>query len=596
MAAARRRAASAGRGAMSSTNAAVPARRKAVAAALGVAISGGPARLTIAADVGLAVGHHHHERDLPIAPRNVGEQRGGLDARGERGAAAAGLAGERALGTGQRAGRRQHHGGGGAAERDQRDRVATHVAIGEDQLHRALGLGEAVERSRAGRVDADDGERFAALLEARDAEILAADQHAARLHHTGGAAAQRLPRRGGAQRVDQGEAPAAAWCAASRAGGTATRGGLTRRAALATGRNARRTRGGARQRSEQIGGDGSLGGLGDAVRELLGFVRLALVGGWRVGRLGGLRRFVLRRRRRLVRRPRLVLASRRQLGRARRQHQRGGEFGILPGDDVAAGQRRRRLGRAHRQRGDAQRRDTEGQSGRAQRLDDIARHSDARQARARGGDIFIWHRLDRRALDIYREGKALDQRRRGALVALPFVEQHCGEARRRAAGQPVALGHDLAGVERGAEVGGGGATHAFGHRHHQHPTVGLREQARRGDGTACGEGGGEIEAAEKPALVGPRRQPTPGKFFLLPLAGEGGPAKRGSDEGRCRQGRHRPLPDVPSSDPTASGHLLPRAGEGKSATPPATRPAPARAGRAAPRRRVRADRSRGVAR
>ena len=138
--------------------------------------------------------------------------------------------------------------------------------------------------------------------------------------------------------------------------------------------------------------------------------------------------------------------------------------------------------------------------------------------------------------------------------------------------------------------------HAFGHRHHQHTAVGLRQQAGRGDGTAGGESGGEIEAAEKTALVGSGRQPTPGKFFLLPLAGEGGLAKRGSNEGRCRQGRHRPLPDVPSSDPTASGHLLPRAGEGKSATPPATRPAPARAGRAAPRRRVRADRSRGVAR
>ena len=153
--------------------------------------------------------------------------------------------------------------------------------------------------------------------------------------------------------------------------------------------------------------------------------------------------------------------------------------------------------------------DAKGQRRRAQRLDDIIRHGDAGCAGAGRSYGLARHRLDRGALELQREGDALDQGRRRALVALPLVEQHGGEARRRAAGQPVALGHDLAGVERGAEMGGGGTAHPLGHRHHEHAAVCRGQQARSGDRTAGCERRREIESAEQPALVGAGRQATP---------------------------------------------------------------------------------------
>ena len=170
------------------------------------------------------------------------------------------------------------HLGALAAKRDQRDTVAPHVAIDQQKFDRALDLGEPLHRRRARRIDDKNRGRASALAEADDAEVLGAHLHAPRV--AGRAPAQLLPRRGGAQRINQTE-PAFAQRAAARADGPSAqlRGHVRARLArLRVGRTLRdaklnlpeqirrdrRARGGEHEIGEVVGGDfvrAFLGGL-----------------------------------------------------------------------------------------------------------------------------------------------------------------------------------------------------------------------------------------------------------------------------------------------------------------------------------------------
>ena len=103
-----------------------------------------------------------------------------VDAGGERRAAAAGQAGEAALGAHQRARRRQQQLGAAAAKREQRDAVAPHVAVGQQQFDRALRFGQPMQRRRARGVDDEDRRGPRALPEARDAKVVARARRCAR--------------------------------------------------------------------------------------------------------------------------------------------------------------------------------------------------------------------------------------------------------------------------------------------------------------------------------------------------------------------------------------------------------------------------------
>ena len=181
----------------------------------GVALGVGAAALAVAGDVGAAVGEQDEGGGGAAAADLVGEGGAGVEAGGERGAAAAGEAGEAAAGANEGSGRWEEEFGVAAAEGDERDLVAADVALGEEELDGALGLGEAADGLGAGGVDEEDGGGLAAGLAADDAEVVGADFEAVL------AGAEALEGDGGADRVEEGKAVAASWVAAHDAGGAA---------------------------------------------------------------------------------------------------------------------------------------------------------------------------------------------------------------------------------------------------------------------------------------------------------------------------------------------------------------------------------------
>ena len=181
------------------------------------------ARRSVSRDVGTAVCQEHRCRGLTPPLQVVGEGTGGVNARRQRRPAPSGQSCEAALGPYQRARRRQQQLGRRATKRDECHAVAPHVAVGQQVFHRALGLGEPVERGRARRVDDKDGGRLGALPEARDVKVLAADIDARGAAFGRGrgplAPPNGLPRHRRAQRVDDAQPRPRAKLAATRADG-----------------------------------------------------------------------------------------------------------------------------------------------------------------------------------------------------------------------------------------------------------------------------------------------------------------------------------------------------------------------------------------
>jgi hypothetical protein len=112
-----------------------------------------------------AVGEQHHQRRVARRGHGlrIGQRAAASMARRQRRAAAAGQPRQAALGAHQRARRRQQHLGVAAAEAEHRHLVAPHIAVGQQQLDRALGLGQPVHRRRARRIDDEDGRGLALL-------------------------------------------------------------------------------------------------------------------------------------------------------------------------------------------------------------------------------------------------------------------------------------------------------------------------------------------------------------------------------------------------------------------------------------------------
>ena len=105
-----------------------------------------PPEATAARDVGTPVGHEHDEGRASFAAQAIGEFECGIEAGGNGRAAAAGETGEKLFGAGERAGWGQDDLGPRAAEGDEGDAVAAHVAVREQQLDGALDLGEPMDR------------------------------------------------------------------------------------------------------------------------------------------------------------------------------------------------------------------------------------------------------------------------------------------------------------------------------------------------------------------------------------------------------------------------------------------------------------------
>jgi hypothetical protein len=106
----------------------------------------GPSRAAVACDVGTPVGQQHQHGRVAAA-RNLLHQRvGRFECGGQRRAATAGQARQRAFGASQRTGRCQQQVGAAAAKGDQGHAVAAHIAVGQQQLDCTLGLGQPVQR------------------------------------------------------------------------------------------------------------------------------------------------------------------------------------------------------------------------------------------------------------------------------------------------------------------------------------------------------------------------------------------------------------------------------------------------------------------
>ncbi len=231
------------------------ARMRRAASSASLIACGRPGR-AVAADIGAAVGHQHDERRLALAAARVGQPQGGIEAGGDRRAAAAGKSRQRLARPRCRAGRRQHDFAGLAAKGDQRDMVAPHIAIGKQQFDRALDLGEPVHRERAGGVNHENRRRAAPLAIAHDTKILGSDDHQALGALRALRLAQAPPGRRRAQRRDQrepafGERSRRAHPAAGRARANKFPRLICRRRAMR--RSRRKARGEARQQARRNG-------------------------------------------------------------------------------------------------------------------------------------------------------------------------------------------------------------------------------------------------------------------------------------------------------------------------------------------------------
>jgi hypothetical protein len=159
-----------------------------------------PAPCPIAPNIRAGIRQYRdHWRPAGAADR-VGQRVRRVDAGGQRRGAAARQAGEAALGPQQRSGGRQKDLGALAAEGDQRDLIAPHIAVRQQQFDGALRLTQALHGGGAGGVHGEDRRGADALAEADDAEILA--PHLEPLRRVG-SAAQRLPGGGGFQSFQQ---------------------------------------------------------------------------------------------------------------------------------------------------------------------------------------------------------------------------------------------------------------------------------------------------------------------------------------------------------------------------------------------------------
>ena len=163
---------------------------------------------SFARHVGATVGEKDEHRRVALSTRRVGQRERRFDARRQRSAAAAGQSCQATLGSHERARGRQDEFGAAAAEREQGDSIASHVALGEQQFDRALGLTESMQRSGTGGIDDENrrGPRMPAI--ALHPEILGAHFDAGRLRGTMAsgrctqASTHRLPRRRRPQRLD----------------------------------------------------------------------------------------------------------------------------------------------------------------------------------------------------------------------------------------------------------------------------------------------------------------------------------------------------------------------------------------------------------
>jgi hypothetical protein len=127
-------------------------------------------------DIRAPIGEEDQPRRATATLDLLGEQRRRIDGRGERRTATTGQGRDVALGAHQRARGREQQFGFPAAEGDQRDLVAAHIAIGQQQLDRTLGLGEPVQRRRARGIHHEDHQCSGLAHQLLDTQVVLAQQ------------------------------------------------------------------------------------------------------------------------------------------------------------------------------------------------------------------------------------------------------------------------------------------------------------------------------------------------------------------------------------------------------------------------------------
>ena len=343
----------------------------------------------------------------------------------------------------RRARRRQQQLRPRAAKRQHRHSIAPHVAIGEQQLDRALRLGQPMQRRRARGIDDEHRRGLHPGPKPRDPEILGTHRDP-----RSGALPQSLPGRGGAQGFHQVQPIAAARLAAPDPGRTASHAGLHQRAGSP--RRARARRGTAFEQCEQPGRDGGLGGVQHDVVERrvarLDVARLdvARLGIGRVGAVARIGRGIGR------------LGRRRGRGQdrgARRQHQPAGERHVRLIHRLAPGQGGGGARHAKCQQRRPQRVDAERQRRRAERHHRILTGRHASQARPRRRDVGgpakrIACVAQAQAGEVQVQRQAVEQRwRRPFIVRHALIERDHADPRRAGRGEAVARQHHRALVE-----------------------------------------------------------------------------------------------------------------------------------------------------
>ena len=452
---------------------------------LGIALGTLAHRAAIGGDVAASVGQHDEEGRASARARRLGEHSRRVEPGGQRRAATARQIGERAPCTRQRASRRQQDLRADPAKRHQRDLRALYIGLREQQLDRALRLGQSRRRRRARRIDREDRHRFRTRLEATDAQVVAANPDRA-----DATLAQLLPRRGGAQRVDQAQPQAATRNPGTRAERATAQRRLAPFACAARPIDPAPCRAGrepfehvARERGERGGEHDVVGRFG---RTALFLARLAFGRrGWRVGRA-------------------VVLRRRGNLRRARAEDEPDREDHIGFVGFATPRQRRRRARGAQREQRSARRIDAECGSSAAENRARVDRWRVA-ACNIRFG--VGWQRVSRPAAlgQVDPKRQPLDQGLRRRFVLDPVIERDHRNAHRHRI--------DRARVEHRGDPRRSRLGNALRHRQHDDPAIRGRKHSALPHRPPERERRAEIEPTEQRIVIDMRGNPPQRRAF-----------------------------------------------------------------------------------